>query len=521
MFKRTIIPGPPGTGKTFRLVNHYMKMEKEIHNTPLNKIGFFTFSKKGIEVAIGRVRKFFNVIDEKDLKYFCTLHALGKRECGIDTKTQLLQGENWNLFRDYIGGIVRDIRFDSTEGQDGVVRYASDYVKVWSLARAKMISLETQFMLREHENDISFNNLQYIYNSLLKFKKESKMFEFIDMLSLFIEKQACPPLEAVFLDEAQDLNNLQWKMFHYIESNVKRSYIAGDDDQAIMEFQGANPAHFVKLCKDKDTIIDSGLDKSRRVPKKVFIMANQIINTINPDNRVEKNWIPADREGHVKFITSYDQIDYSKGKFLLLTRTNKMLSAFKDYFEDKGYFYYSKNEQGKQRLIPNSLLRAIDCWEKLNQGESLPPKLILEMYGYITTKGGGVEYGFKNGKTFKGFEQENFNIEQLRQSHGLKAKGSWQIVFDKLTSRQITYIEAMLKNGEDLKQEARIRLSTIHSAKGDECDNVVLSLELDNKSYRAYLKDRDPETRLMYTGMTRTKENLYLISTLGAPQYQI
>ena len=33
MIKRTIIPGPPGTGKTYRLVNTYLKDEIETYKT--------------------------------------------------------------------------------------------------------------------------------------------------------------------------------------------------------------------------------------------------------------------------------------------------------------------------------------------------------------------------------------------------------------------------------------------------------------------------------------------------------
>ena len=40
MIERTIIPGPPGTGKTYRLVNTYLKKEKEEYNTPLKKLDF-------------------------------------------------------------------------------------------------------------------------------------------------------------------------------------------------------------------------------------------------------------------------------------------------------------------------------------------------------------------------------------------------------------------------------------------------------------------------------------------------
>ena len=88
MIKRIIIPGPPGTGKTYRLVNTYLKEEVENYKTPLKRVGFFTFSKNATKISINRATKLFEKIDyDEDLKYFSTLHALGKRECGIDTKT--------------------------------------------------------------------------------------------------------------------------------------------------------------------------------------------------------------------------------------------------------------------------------------------------------------------------------------------------------------------------------------------------------------------------------------------------
>ena len=100
MKKRIIIPGPPGTGKTYRLINTYLKEEVEIHKTPVKKIGFFTFSKNASEIAKRRAMKFLTNIDwDEDLKYFSTLHALGSRECGIDTNTQLLKGKKWDLFK--------------------------------------------------------------------------------------------------------------------------------------------------------------------------------------------------------------------------------------------------------------------------------------------------------------------------------------------------------------------------------------------------------------------------------------
>ena len=72
-------------------------------------------------------------------------------------------------------------------------------------------------------------------------------------------------------------------------------------------------------------------------------------------------------------------------------------------------------------------------------------------------------------------------------------------------------IEELLKRGEDLINGARIKLATIHGVKGNERDNVVLSLKLSQSCKDAYIANPDDENRVMYTGTTRTKSNLHII----------
>ena len=201
MIKRTIIPGPPGTGKTYRLVNTYLKEEVETHKTPLKKIGFFTFSKDATRVSMSRATKLFTKIDyDEDLKYFCTLHALGTRECGIDTKTQLLKGKKWEGFKNYVGGVANKLNFETYATEDGSMKYGNDYIKLINLSRYRQISLENQYALQEHLQDISYFTLKYLNKRLIYYKKANGMFEFVDMISEFIKKKKCPQFDAVFLD---------------------------------------------------------------------------------------------------------------------------------------------------------------------------------------------------------------------------------------------------------------------------------------------------------------------------------
>ena len=59
----------------------------------------------------------------------------------------------------------------------------------------------------------------------------------------------------------------------------------------------------------------------------------------------------------------------------------------------------------------------------------------------------------------------------------------------------------MLSNKERLSEDARIKVSTIHAAKGGECENVILVLDNAKKIREAVTKsiiDRDWETLILY-----------------------
>ena len=49
-----------------------------------------------------------------------------------------------------------------------------------------------------------------------------------------------------------------------LESNAEKTYIAGDDDQAIFKWAGADVDHFIALKEEVDDI--QTLDQSYRIP---------------------------------------------------------------------------------------------------------------------------------------------------------------------------------------------------------------------------------------------------------------
>ena len=100
---KTIVLGPPGTGKTHTLLN---QVEDYLKNTDPDRIGYFAFTKKAANEAKSRAMDKFNY-SEDDLPYFRTMHSLAFRRLGVN-KDQVMQrrhyedlGRKLNLFIDY------------------------------------------------------------------------------------------------------------------------------------------------------------------------------------------------------------------------------------------------------------------------------------------------------------------------------------------------------------------------------------------------------------------------------------
>jgi DNA helicase-2/ATP-dependent DNA helicase PcrA len=62
-----------------------------------------------------------------------------------------------------------------------------------------------------------------------------------------------------------------------------------------------------------------------------------------------------------------------------------------------------------------------------------------------------------------------------------------------------------------LNAAPKIKLSTIHGAKGGEADNVLLLTDLSTKFAKSYDTNPDDINRLLYVGITRTRKTLHLV----------
>jgi superfamily I DNA/RNA helicase len=108
-------------------------------------------------------------------------------------------------------------------------------------------------------------------------------------------------------------------------------------------------------------------------------------------------------------------------------------------------------------------------------------------------------------------DQDLFTLGILREHFGLQVPDvSWDKALDRIRDEDRAYATALLNRGINIFQKPNVRLSTIHGAKGGEADNVLLFTDLSGKALEEMERNPDDAHRVLYVGITRTKQNLVL-----------
>ena len=477
------ILGPPGTGKTTRLLK-YVKTFLKL-GTPLDKIGYFAFTKKAANEAKNRMLDSFPDLTEKKLKHFSTLHSLAFWKLGMK-KSEVMQDEHYEDIGRELG--IEVTVYSEGEEKTGFVDSDSEYFNIINAARIKEVSVDDEYNTGMYSYDLDKNLLFILRDELDNYKKSFYLKDYTDMIEKFIVSKLCPKYDVVFIDEAQDLSPIQWKMFDLLKKNYKHVILAGDDDQAIYGWAGADVKRF-----QQEPAKEIVLPQSYRVPKQVQHIADNILSRIPEDRRIKKEWKARDVDGNVHPVMTLSDVPLYKGNWLILARYNDRLIKLKPELREMGiYFEYKNRKSYKTRLYD-----AIQNFTRWTNGSLLSISECRDLFEYL-------------GKEFPQKEERMYDLKEFGYSHTQR----WYEIFETEPEDSL-YIRDMLQSGEKLSEEARVKLSTIHSAKGGEAENVLLILDNTKTIREAVDKSpdkEDEENRIWYVGVTRAKQNLYIMT---------
>ena len=488
--------GPPGTGKTTTLLNEVERLLGSGYSP--NEIGYFAFTRKASHEARDRAVMRFNMDPEKDFTYFRTLHSLAFQTLGL-TAAEVLKEAHLKEFGHLMG---LDLTSGVEKGEDdGFIPLRSNHPLMRCIDLSRNMLQDPAQTYNSTQLSYPFYEVQHIFQEYAKFKQSRGLKDFTDMLvELAANPAHIPTLKVVFLDEAQDLTPLQWQIAHLLNDKCERMFIAGDDDQGIYRWAGADVNHFISLEGGSEV-----LSQSYRVPKAVFRLADSVANRIR--NRQKKKWLPRDDEGTVQRAYDTRDIEFNNANWLVLAQANYMLNDVAAHLKATGVFF----ERFNTPSLSKSVRSAISSWEYLHLGDNREISLneAVNLYAHLSSRENAVARGAK--KLLKAaHENDTFSLSVLRKHYGLEATGRWETALDKIRDEDRAYATAMINRGVDLSKRPLIKLSTIHGAKGGEATNVLLYLDLSGKAVEEMGRNPDDAHRVLYVGITRTKQNLVL-----------
>ena len=524
---RKIVIGPPGTGKTTYLKNKVDNIIKT-GKARSDEIGYFSFTVKAAEEIRNRVtNKEWSEAELKKLfPYFCTLHSLAYKRLRLEAH-EIMDELDYEELSDITGRKFIN-KMKKGNGMDISMPTAqSHYQDTINLAYAKYPNDEDRLQKIFREVKLSDygarNTIMQMDKDLTNFKRDRHKLEYVDYFNNFLSVGDVPKLKYLFIDEAQDLSAHQWMVVDKIQriSQPIETYIAGDDDQAIFRWAGADIEHFIAMAKDDaNTIIP--LKQSYRVPKSVHTLATKMAQSIS--NRIDKQYNPRDDDGERK-VLNFRPLNKSleTGEWLILCRTHEIVKQVCESLDRYGWLYkcYGKS------VVNEKIIEAIMSWTNLQRGKKVYGSKIDTVYSFMDST------RIKRGHgTFKGSHTELYSIDDLIQSFGLrehikedlftKTLDWYDVLNAKGVKKRIRYLRAVMRDGHKLDDKPRIEVSTIHASKGGERDNVMLLTDLSYgpyKSSRETQQGRDDEARVFYVGATRAKKKLVIVHTTEA-QYE-
>jgi DNA helicase II / ATP-dependent DNA helicase PcrA len=548
--KSLICQAGPGTGKTRTLTYHIASMIKSGFGKP-SEILAITFTNKATDEMRFRLdKKIGNELTDKVT--VSTFHAFGN---------SILRSQNNAIFgRSNTFTIINPVEspdFIRQLSEKLGEKIAKGLLGKISLLKAKMI------FPSEIPKEFSENlpqNFQHFYEQYEDLLKETNSFDYDDLINVPVQLVKKDPdlrrelllkHSIILVDEFQDINRAQYEMFKIFAISAKHLFVIGDPDQAIYGFRGASSEFFENFEKDFPSTKSIRLSQNYRSSQNILTASLEMLSSkgpidrqnlwsnISPEIKIHIHNSPSDK-AEAEFIvqqieqrvggTSHFSIDsnrvenksssqdYGFADFAVLVRSRRLLPPIEEALARSGIPYDSFDEKLLMdnptiALVFNVLLN----YNRLKSDSTISftdDKIIdFKTLNNIVTEMTGL---FSDGPIHSlikwVWERLSLECAELMQTFLRDKLMQFAMPFE---NRLAEFLDVLvLKRQVDEMDEAdRVSILTLHASKGLEfpvvfipgCEEDIIPLRLKNKDFNV-----DEERRLLYVGMTRAQNHLFL-----------
>ncbi|WBB31506.1 ATP-dependent helicase [Parvimonas micra] len=573
-----LILAVPGSGKTTVLLNRILNLIKN-HNIDSSEIISITFSKsQGIDMEkrfLAQNPEFRGKITFKTIHAFC--YEIVRNYMKLkNIKKTLIEGNNeFNriliLKRVYYQKNYKKLSDEEINDFFSIYDYTKNkmydfegYLRKNHFISNRSLMLKLYNLYDEikiQNNFMDFNDLLILANEYISTDK--KLLKALKNRYKFFQ-----------IDEGQDTSTLQFEIIRKIVFPENNVFIVADDDQSIYSFRGASPENLLNF---KDIYPNSKIffmDKNFRSTKNIIKISNKIIqgnkiryeksskhtteensqimlfkvknstiqarelvnkiSEINPNetigvlyrNNISSLYVAEMlKNNDIDFFVKENKFDFYSNRILndvknilLFSEDTTDLEVFKRiYFKLNAYIKKDFITKLEYKPYNQCVLESLLDLDELND--------------FYLNKFTSLRNDFKRLKRIKMEDKIDCILYELGYGDYLDSFNdfsnlNYNLIFDliKYLSKDLKTFDEFIEKLDNLKEllknasssKSNISISTIHSSKGLEYDNVfiidLIDGEFPQKSILNSFDEKllEEERRLFYVAMTRARKRLFL-----------
>ena len=495
--RNTVIFGPPGTGKT-RAIEHLISQIKDMSEDPENPdVAYLTYSRAMAHDARSRIQ-----LPEKSK--VGTFHSILHRQLGWIKGN--FEGDGGSYLSDKQvaefcarHGITRKGRAqpdrEDAEGDDDWSKFLMLYERAYSTY--PIIRRPSLF-----PNDLPFNVdvMMEKYNEL---KRQTGKHDYVDILVYAHDHLELPHVKYLFLDEAQDMNPLMWRIVDKWPKDV--TVIAGDDDQSIYEFRGATPQLFLDRRKGAKIF---HLSKTHRFGSNILGVCRDVSRRIQ--SREEKEYLAAPIADRVTRKFNLEEFLDLNGSKMMLFRTKYLAAEFVEQLIERKIPFLPINT--KHGWISPWSRRLITLNNILSKFPDISDAEITLLVDYLPAA--MLRRGVKT-------KIEKEGVSSLRNSiKNTLVTSVMDLIFDNAPTKDDLLRGLKIPDGKkrliqgmkEIEEKDVLLVDTFHAAKGTEANNVAVALDMTRRIFDSFMENPDSEWRALYVAVSRAMNSLTLLT---------